>query len=824
MFLVVALLSTFLAIVRSEFEMDELVDSTNVKVMDKKIKDDLDRISWVSDQLQKDKTELQKSNPNDKGAQDQLKKLDYLAEDIQVIQNDMATLLNTLNETDNELKETKEQVKKAEEDIELHIVKEEANKIIEDIQEGKIKIDYETGKIAAKEEPVANPLSPLGVLGGSSGGGSGGGSGSGGLNTNDSGKGKAKDGDTVALIESDIEEWAKKVQKKGENATKLANEEATMQASNAAAARQEAGHSAWSENNSPEPAPSIKLKDVKAEPVTTEEAHATLVAEKVLTEISKLKTAADPAVMQVSMPLLRDIVTLAITAAAFGILAAYLGLPTTAGFLIGGMFIGPSYMALVDNVKEVQTLSQFGCIFLLFEQGLVYSLEYSRREEDSKDSHGGDIDEAGRDASAVNPLLKSPLPTQQVQPRVYHQAASHNSSPLNRTLQKHTNFAGLYLFVLLAIIAWIGLSIMGSTQTNIELFIVGMSIALTSSTVVSESLHAAHLKDSVWGRSALKLVAVQDLIMIPLLALPDVMHSVMEAEHEIAKNESGEIMKDGYKHLFWRFVSILIFVKVSSWGAKHLIYVAYKADKGWGGPEGELFTLSVVAYALTMATFTEEVELSLESGALFAGIILMKSPHIAHVLTAIRPVTSVFGGMYLTSLGMIISPMFLFNKLWTIMALVILVGGVKLVVAADVVGRLGYSRSVSVGLSSSMAQISEGSLVLLAKAQRLGFVSRQTYLTLIPVCCILLSLSPFSSTIMKRLKAQNGSVNLNGRMDNGVEDEGFGGGDGHAHGYGGGGGGGAGNRKRIGRQNSSDSFSDDFSHGHGHGSQNQIHI
>ncbi|GMH82981.1 hypothetical protein TL16_g09444 [Triparma laevis f. inornata] len=778
-FPILFLLLLSLPSLRSEFEVDEAMGVKNVKVMDQKIKDDIDRISWVSDQLQKDKQKLQTENPSHSNS-DQLKKLDYLAEDISIIQNDMAALLNTLNETDNELKVEQQKVKKAEEDIELHIVKEEASKIIEDIQEGKIKIDYETGKIAAKEETTTNvnPLDPLGVLG-----------------STPSKTDKSKEGDTIALIESDIEEWAKKVQKKGENATKVVEDTKLMES--VAAEHEE-------EKLTPPSSP-----------------------KKVLTEISKLKTAADPAVMQVSMPLLKDIVTLAITAATFGILAAYLGLPTTAGFLVGGMVIGPSYMALVDNVKEVQTLSQFGCIFLLFEQGLVYSLEYSRRLEDKKDLENGAEGEDNMDVNNIkninniNPLLKSPLPTTVIKgsngkgnpSRVYHQATSHSTSRLNRTLQNHTNFAGLYLFVLLAVIAWIGLSIMGSTQTNTELFIVGMSIALTSSTVVSESLHAAHLKESVWGRSALKLVAVQDLIMIPLLALPDVMHSVIEAEHENAEEKNREIINDGYKHLFWRFAAILIFVRISSWGAKHLIFVAYKADKGWGGPEGELFTLSVVAYALTMATFTEEVELSLESGALFAGIILMKSPHIAQVLTAIRPVTSVFGGMYLTSLGMIISPLFLFNKLWTIMTLVFLVGGVKLVVAADVVGRLGYSRSVSVGLSSSMAQISEGSLVLLAKAQRLGFVSRQTYLTLIPVCCILLSLSPFSSTIMKRLKTTGGV--------------GHGGGHGHDHGHGegekemqqqemlngvyGGGGG----RKRLGRQKSSDSFSEDLNGGGG---------
>ncbi|GMI12755.1 hypothetical protein TrLO_g15708 [Triparma laevis f. longispina] len=812
-FPILFLLLLSLPSLRSEFEVDEAMGVKNVKVMDQKIKDDIDRISWVSDQLQKDKQKLQTENPSHSNS-DQLKKLDYLAEDISIIQNDMAALLNTLNETDNELKVEQQKVKKAEEDIELHIVKEEASKIIEDIQEGKIKIDYETGKIAAKEETTTNvnPLDPLGVLG-----------------STPSKTDKSKEGDTIALIESDIEEWAKKVQKKGENATKVVEDTKLMES---VAAEHEEEYSKWASSSTKNP--NSKFKDAPPKPpsfpqpeTTTEEAHATLVAEKVLTEISKLKTAADPAVMQVSMPLLKDIVTLAITAATFGILAAYLGLPTTAGFLVGGMVIGPSYMALVDNVKEVQTLSQFGCIFLLFEQGLVYSLEYSRRLEDKKDLENGAEGEDNMDVNNIkninniNPLLKSPLPTTVIKgsngkgnpSRVYHQATSHSTSRLNRTLQNHTNFAGLYLFVLLAVIAWIGLSIMGSTQTNTELFIVGMSIALTSSTVVSESLHAAHLKESVWGRSALKLVAVQDLIMIPLLALPDVMHSVIEAEHENAEEKNREIINDGYKHLFWRFAAILIFVRISSWGAKHLIFVAYKADKGWGGPEGELFTLSVVAYALTMATFTEEVELSLESGALFAGIILMKSPHIAQVLTAIRPVTSVFGGMYLTSLGMIISPLFLFNKLWTIMTLVFLVGGVKLVVAADVVGRLGYSRSVSVGLSSSMAQISEGSLVLLAKAQRLGFVSRQTYLTLIPVCCILLSLSPFSSTIMKRLKTTGGV--------------GHGGGHGHDHGHGegekemqqqemlngvyGGGGG----RKRLGRQKSSDSFSEDLNGGGG---------
>ena len=51
---------------------------------------------------------------------------------------------------------------------------------------------------------------------------------------------------------------------------------------------------------------------------------------------------------------------------------------------------------------------------------------------------------------------------------------------------------------------------------------------------------------------------------------------------------------------------------------------------------------------------------------------------------------------------------------------------------------------------------SQGSLVLLAKAQRLGYVSRSTYLLIIPVCCVLLSVSPLSARAMKGAMKREG--------------------------------------------------------------------
>ena len=342
--------------------------------------------------------------------------------------------------------------------------------------------------------------------------------------------------------------------------------------------------------------------------------------------------------------------------------------------------------------------------------------------------------------------------------------SSNNNSNANVAANffsiKNVNMAGMLVWTTLLLVTAFFFMLGASTYTFSEVFIVSSGVALSSSTVVSETLHAAHLKESPWGSKLLRLVAIQDLIMIPLLAAPEVLHKMLHFE-----GESHE-----YKTTALHFFAILIFLRVSLWLGKHYIEMSVKAEKN---TDGDLFTLSIVAFALTMATISEELDLSLEAGALFSGICLMRSPHIPKILTAINPITSVFGGMYVTSLGMIISPTFVRNNLGSIFTLVLVVGVVKLGVVCHVLQKcFDFSPRNSLVMSCSFAQISEGSLVILAKAQRLGFVGRQTYLHLIPTTCILLSLVPFSASLLKALKRDE-SVDLEG----GSEERNMGGGD-----------------------------------------------
>ncbi|GMI37426.1 hypothetical protein TrRE_jg13493, partial [Triparma retinervis] len=368
LFLQISVLNAAVSAIR---EIDEIAQAKasvgDLTGLDEKIKDDFSRISWTSEQLGKKK-----------GQDGEEKTLEYLTSDIAAIEEDIKMLMETLNSTDNQLKDEKLRSKKNEEDKVLHEVEEEANKIIEDIQTGKITIDYETGKLSggtgveggggAKMENIEeeigkldNKIKNMTALEGGGGG---------------SVSVGGVDKDVVLGAGAGEEEGGRVKTSEGGNNGALM-EEGRIGGEDGGGGLLVSDYDLRGTEKVPG---GVRTPTTPNAQAIEAEKRAEGVAKKVKDEVDKLRSMADPAVMQVDVELLTDIVKLAITAAVFGLIAVNCYLPSTAGFLLGGMFIGPSYFALIHNVKEIQTLSQFGSIFLLFEQGLMYSIEYSRME------------------------------------------------------------------------------------------------------------------------------------------------------------------------------------------------------------------------------------------------------------------------------------------------------------------------------------------------------------------------------------------------------------------------------------------------------------
>lgn len=93
-------------------------------------------------------------------------------------------------------------------------------------------------------------------------------------------------------------------------------------------------------------------------------------------KLQKLEAAekkVDPAVLHYDFELLGQIAILLGVAAIGGIIATYVNVPPNVGYLLGGALVGPSCLGLVRQFKEVETLSLFGSIFLLFGHGAGYT-------------------------------------------------------------------------------------------------------------------------------------------------------------------------------------------------------------------------------------------------------------------------------------------------------------------------------------------------------------------------------------------------------------------------------------------------------------------
>ncbi|GAA0161746.1 hypothetical protein LIER_17990 [Lithospermum erythrorhizon] len=79
-------------------------------------------------------------------------------------------------------------------------------------------------------------------------------------------------------------------------------------------------------------------------------------------------------VLQVDLRLISDLVVAIVSATIGGIIFSCLGQPVIVGYLLAGSLIGPGGLKFISEMVQVETVAQFGVVFLLFALGLEFSL------------------------------------------------------------------------------------------------------------------------------------------------------------------------------------------------------------------------------------------------------------------------------------------------------------------------------------------------------------------------------------------------------------------------------------------------------------------
>lgn len=78
-------------------------------------------------------------------------------------------------------------------------------------------------------------------------------------------------------------------------------------------------------------------------------------------------------VLQLDLRFISDMVVVIVSAAVGGIIFACVGQPVITGYLLAGSAIGPGGLSFVSELVQVETVAQFGVVFLLFALGLEFS-------------------------------------------------------------------------------------------------------------------------------------------------------------------------------------------------------------------------------------------------------------------------------------------------------------------------------------------------------------------------------------------------------------------------------------------------------------------
>lgn len=368
--------------------------------------------------------------------------------------------------------------------------------------------------------------------------------------------------------------------------------------------------------------------------------------------------------------LITDIVIIICAATIGAAVFGALGQQFITGFLLSGSLIGPGGFGLVVELVQVETLAQFGVVFLLFSLGVEFSISKLRHV-------------------------------------------------------KNVSILGGSIEVILAMLLCGVLSDFSGAPTKEGIFIGGF-LSMSSTTVVVKCLMERDEMSTLHGQITLGTLILQDCTIGLLFALLP----VLGGSHGVV---------DGVVSLIQTVITMFFFLVLCIFITRYLICHFMRAVFTFSS---ELFQLVLIAFCLLIAWLSDHIGLSIELGAFIAGVMVSSTTFSEQALTKIEPIRNLFAALFLTAIGMIMNPYFLWVHLDVLFATLLIIIVFKCSLITLVVRAFGYNFRTSFTVGMSLAQVGEFSFVLLSRASAVGLVHRKLYLLLLGSTALSLIATP----------------------------------------------------------------------------------
>ena len=365
--------------------------------------------------------------------------------------------------------------------------------------------------------------------------------------------------------------------------------------------------------------------------------------------------------------LLMEIVMLLGTAFVLGAVAQRLKQSAIIGYLLAGMLMGP----LLFNTQAMEEVAELGVALLLFSIGLEFSLGRLKRL--------GRVALGGGSLQVVITMFAFAL--------------------------------GFLLFKPLS-----------------QALVLGAIVALSSTAVVLRVLVDRVQIDAVHGRTALGILLLQDIAVVPLVLMVTIMAHGGNAEAvilSIARTlaAAGGLVVVYYLLFYWLVPKVLITGRLFA--------------------NRELMTLLAIIAAAGSIWCAHAIGLSPALGAFLAGMLLGESPFAAQIRSDVGSLRTLFVTLFFTSIGMLLEPIWLIKYGPAAFAATAVVVCGKTAIIYTIGRVLGIKRRYALACGLTLSQIGEFSFVLATTAHQNGLLGDEIFALVVTVNILSIFTAPY---------------------------------------------------------------------------------
>ncbi len=246
--------------------------------------------------------------------------------------------------------------------------------------------------------------------------------------------------------------------------------------------------------------------------------------------------------------------------------------------------------------------------------------------------------------------------------------------------------------------------------TFMEALFLATGLTFSSTVVVVKLLDEKGELNSLYGRIAVGIFLVQDMVVILILTFLAGMGTT-----EAGAKVDGWAVGMGLLKAFGGMA--LLFV-LSMLASKYLLPRPFK----WAARSPDVLLVWSIFWCFALVFAAHEFGLSLEVGAFLAGMSLAQLPYNEDLRRRVHPLMNLFIAVFFVMLGVKVEAGGALSNWWPtlVLSLFVLIGNPLIFIA--IIGKMGYGRKTAFLTSVTVAQISEFSFIFAGMGMSMGLI------------------------------------------------------------------------------------------------------